>query len=132
MVTSAPRRRQTLPSSRPITPAPITPRRFGTLSKSSAPALSTMVLPSNFANGSSMDVEPGARITFVPEISLTLPSCALIATTRLGLSVAKPAKGVTLLPLNSMAMPPVNCLTILSLRPIIVFTSIAGFAALMP
>jgi hypothetical protein len=43
-VTSAPRRFHTLPSSRPITPAPITPRRFGTSVKSSAPALSTMCL----------------------------------------------------------------------------------------
>ena len=32
IVTSAPRRFQTLPSSRPITPAPITPRRLGTSS----------------------------------------------------------------------------------------------------
>jgi hypothetical protein len=42
MVTSDPRRFHTLPSSSPITPAPITPRRFGTVSKSSAPTLSTM------------------------------------------------------------------------------------------
>ena len=42
--TSAPSRRQTLPSSRPITPAPITPRRFGTASNSSAPQESTTVL----------------------------------------------------------------------------------------
>ncbi len=65
MVTSLPSRFHTLPSSRPITPAPITPNRFGTTSKSSAPALSTMSFPSNFANGSSIGTEPVAMITFV-------------------------------------------------------------------
>ena len=39
-VTSAPRRRQTEPSSRPITPAPMTVSFFGTLSKARAPSLS--------------------------------------------------------------------------------------------
>ena len=37
-----PSRRHTLPSSRPMTPAPITPRRLGTASKSSAPQESTI------------------------------------------------------------------------------------------
>src|SRR2546423_11351426 len=40
--TCAPSRRHTLPSSSPITPAPMTPRRFGTASRSSAPQESTM------------------------------------------------------------------------------------------
>jgi hypothetical protein len=44
----------------------------------------------------------------------------------------QPAKGVTLLPLNSIVMPPVNCFTILSLRPTIVPTSILALSALMP
>ena len=54
----APRRRHTLPSSRPMTPAPTTASFFGTLSKSSAPQLSTMFLPSNGMLFSSVGIEP--------------------------------------------------------------------------
>src|SRR5690606_15221362 len=43
--TSLPSRRHTLPSSRPITPAPMTPRRAGTESNSSAPVESTTRSP---------------------------------------------------------------------------------------
>src|SRR5580700_2880516 len=42
MTTCARSRRHTLPSSSPITPAPITARRFGTASRSSAPQESTI------------------------------------------------------------------------------------------
>ena len=75
MVTSAPRRFHTLPSSRPITPAPITARRFGTSVKSRPPTLSTMVSPSNLANGSSIESEPAAMMTLVPFSSTSEPSC---------------------------------------------------------
>ena len=60
-MTSAPSRFHTLPSSSPITPAPITPRRLGTSAKSSAPALSTISWPSNFANGSSIGLRAGGE-----------------------------------------------------------------------
>ena len=41
--TSAPRRRHTEPSSKPITPAPITPKRLGTSGKFNAPVESTIM-----------------------------------------------------------------------------------------
>ena len=46
-----------------MTPAPITPRRFGTASKSSAPQESTMHLPSTGTVLSAVGSEPEARIT---------------------------------------------------------------------
>ena len=88
--------------------------------------------PSNFANGSSIGTEPVASTMLVPLISRTPPSAAWTATVRPGLSVARPAIGVTLLALNSRVMPPVNCFTILSLRPTMALTSIVGLSALMP
>jgi len=131
IVTCEPRRFQTLPSSRPITPAPMTPRRLGTLSKSSAPMLSTMCSP-NFANGSSIESEPAARTTLLPLSSTVLPSCCFTVTTLPGCSWPKPWYAATLLALNSAAMPPVNCFTILSLRPIMVPTSIFASLVLIP
>src|SRR3546814_13012924 len=44
----------------------------------------------------------------------------------------KPWKGVTLLALNSIAMPPVNCFTMASLRPTILATSIFASLKQMP
>ena len=43
-----------------MTPAPITPRRFGTASNSSAPHESTICLPSNGRLFSSIGAEPAA------------------------------------------------------------------------
>ena len=74
----------------PITPAPMTPRRFGTSVKSSAPTLSTMRSPSNFANGSSIESEPAARITCLPASSTSLPSCCFTLTILPGCSVPNP------------------------------------------
>src|SRR5688500_10197346 len=62
-ITSEPSRRHTLPSSRPMTPAPTTASFLGTVSKSSAPQLSTMFLPSNGMLGSSVGTEPAASTT---------------------------------------------------------------------
>src|ERR687897_1005170 len=77
-MTSLPSRRHTLPSSRPMTPAPITPSRLGTASKSSAPQESTMFLPSNGAERSSVGLEPDASTTCFAVSSRLLPSCAVI------------------------------------------------------
>ena len=63
-VTFEPKRAQTLPSSRPITPAPITPRVSGTDSISKAPVLSKIFLSSNFAEGISIGDDPVAIIIF--------------------------------------------------------------------
>ena len=69
--TSAPSRRHTEPSSRPITPAPITSRRLGTLGRASAPVEETIV-------SSSMSM-PGSRATSEP-VAMTMllvSSCCL-------------------------------------------------------
>jgi len=60
------------------------------------------------------------------------PSAAVISTCRSFSNFPVPRNDVILFALNSSDTPPVNCFTILSLRPTIVLTSIAGFAALMP
>src|SRR6266487_952587 len=57
IVTSDPSRFQTEPSSSPTAPAPMTISFFGASVKANASVLLTIVLPSNFANGSSV----GAR-----------------------------------------------------------------------
>ena len=62
-VTSAPRRRQTEPISRPITPEPTTPRRFGTAAMSSAPSLDRTFSSSKGASGSARAFEPVATMT---------------------------------------------------------------------
>jgi hypothetical protein len=91
-----------------------------------------MYLPSNFAKGSSMESEPAAMTTLVPLSSTSPPSCCLTLTTLPLCRVPKPKNGVTLFALNSIAMPPVNCFTIRSLRSIIAGTSIFGSLKLMP
>ena len=72
--TSEPRRRHTEPSSRPMTPAPITPRRFGASLNSSAPVESTMCSPSVLATGISIGTEPAARITYLAVMVVSVPS----------------------------------------------------------
>ena len=76
-----PRRRQTLPSSRPMTPAPMTPSRFGTASNSSAPQESTMCLPSN---GTLLQLDRrragGEHDVLGASSSRRVPSCAVNST----------------------------------------------------
>ena len=92
MVTSAPSRDQTLPSSRPITPAPTTPMRAGTASNSSAPQESTICSPSNFAMGNSMGVDPEARITFFACKTSTSPETGRNSTLRPAMA-SEPLRG---------------------------------------
>ena len=63
-VTSAPSRRQTLPSSSPITPPPITTRCPGTLSSSSAPVEVTICFSSTVTPGSGTLSLPVAMTMF--------------------------------------------------------------------
>ncbi|MNR38907.1 hypothetical protein D3C85_1570550 [compost metagenome] len=63
MVTSEPSRRHTEPSSRPITPAPITASFLGTASKDSAPSLSETMTLSTGTLGKWRAREPVAMIT---------------------------------------------------------------------
>ena len=99
---------------------------------SSAPVLSMMCLPSNLANGSSIGTEPEARITLVALSVCTAPSLPVIWTWLPLSSLPLPKNAVTLLALNSWPIPPVNCLTILSLRPMKVAMSTLAFSTLMP
>ena len=125
-VTSAPSRRQTLPISRPITPAPTTPRRFGTAVIASAPALSSTRRLSNGAPGSARGTEPVATITFfaaifagaAPSTSTAQPSPARPAKR------PRPWKNAILFFFMSHRMPSLLCETTLSLRAIIRGTSI--------
>ena len=80
IVTLAPRRAQTLPNSRPITPAPTTPSRSGTASNSSAPHESTIRSPSKGAIGISIGVEPLARTILFADMTSTSPSTGVNST----------------------------------------------------
>ena len=68
-----PSRFQTEPSSRPIAPAPITTSFFGGSVNSSASIVQTIVVPSNFANGSSTGALPVAITMFFVSISCVSP-----------------------------------------------------------
>ena len=72
-VTSEPSLDQTLPSSKPIIPAPTTPSVLGTLSKERAPVLSTICLPKT-ADGISIGFDPVAIIIFFVSIFSVEPS----------------------------------------------------------
>ena len=111
-VTFEPNLAQTLPSSRPITPAPITPSVFGTSLKFKAPVLFTIFFSSNSAALISIGDEPDAIIIFFDSnISIELSSF-VISTLVPAKTFPLPDKGVTLLAANKPLIPPVNCLTI--------------------
>ena len=74
-VTSAPRRRHTLPISSPMTPAPTTPSLRGTSGIASAPALSRMRSLSNATPGSARGLLPVATTTcFAASSAASAPS----------------------------------------------------------
>lgn len=79
-VTLEPSLAQTLPSSKPITPAPMTPKVFGTSSKSSAPVLSIIFSPLNLAEPISIGDEPDAIIIFFDSTISLEPSSFVIST----------------------------------------------------
>jgi hypothetical protein len=70
----APRRRQTLPSSSPITPPPITTMCSGTLASSSAPVESTTICWSISTPGSGVTDEPVAMMMFLARYALPATS----------------------------------------------------------
>ena len=118
-VTSAPRRRQTEPISRPITPAPMTPRRFGTSPIDSAPSLDRTRFSSNAAPGNARAFEPVATMTW-RAISVSSADPPTLISTPASLRPTKeprPWKNVTLFFLKRYRMPSLFCLTTLSLRP---------------
>ncbi len=91
ITTSAPRRAHTLPSSRPMTPAPTTPSRCGTSVNSSAPVESTISSP-NGAGGISIGTEPVARITLPASMISASPSCGVNSTLRPASNLPLPAR----------------------------------------
>ena len=82
-VTLEPSLDHTLPNSRPITPAPITPTVLGTLLNSKAPVLSTIFLLSKIADGICIGDDPVAIIMFLVSTNSILPSVFVISTIEL-------------------------------------------------
>ena len=112
MTTSDPRRRQTLPSSKPMTPAPITPRRTGTSVSMSAPVESIICSSSIGAGAILTGTEPAAIMTLLASNTWTLPLLSVTSTFAPTRTFPTPEMGVTPLCLKSPVMPPVSCETI--------------------
>jgi hypothetical protein len=114
MVTSEPRRFHTEPSSRPITPAPMTARRFGTASKVERTDVvaDDLVVDRDARQvarlGTGGDDDLGGFDEFSP-LTSTLP--ALPASSSRLTNLPCPGSRVTLFFLNRPLMPPVSCLT---------------------
>ena len=79
-VTSAPNRLHTEPSSRPMTPAPITAMVFGTLGSSRAPVDETICFSSISTPGSGVTSDPVAMMIFPARIVSALPSAPVTVT----------------------------------------------------
>ena len=118
-VTAAPRRRHTLPISRPMTPAPTTPRRAGTSRSASAPALSRIRSLSMATPGSARGFEPVATITCcattVAAVAPSTRTCQPVAASPPA-NEPTPWKNATLFFLNRYRMPSLFCATTRSLR----------------
>ena len=112
-VTLEPSLDHTLPSSRPIIPAPTIPNDLGTLLNASAPVLSTILSP-NLPAGISMGNEPVAIIIFFPSNSSIEPSLLVTSTRLLPTTFPDPEIESTLLAANNPDMPPVSFETISS------------------
>ncbi len=127
-VTLAPSRRQTLPSSRPMTPPPMTTIEAGTLSSTSAPVESTMMplALSTSTPGSGVTDEPVAMTIFfaVTVFPATSTLCA-------SLKLAWPFSQSIWFFLNRNSMPPVRPLTASARCACMVGRSSSGFT-LMP
>ncbi len=133
-VTSAPRRRQTLPISRPITPEPITPSFFGTALTARSTVVGQDLLLVKLHAGQGAGIGAGGHDDLLGHQGLGVlpvtwisypPSTALLKAPR-------PWKKVTLFFLNRYRMPSLFCLTMASLRAIILLTSMATLPVLMP
>ncbi len=115
-----------------MTPAPMTPRRFGTCASSSAPQLSMISRPLNGALLSGIGTEPAASTTCLAPSTVFLPSGVVSSTCRFASSRPWPASPVTFAALNSCRMPCVEALTMPALRFCIVATSTSTLPSLMP
>ena len=124
--TSAPSRRHTEPSSSPITPAPTTSRRCGTLSSASAPVDDTMRFSSISMPFRRATSEPVAMtIDFVPSVCVA-PSSAFTSTLPAATMRAVPWKASILFFLNRKSTPLTLPSTPWSLNAIIALRSSLG------
>ena len=105
---------------------------FGASVKVSASVLLTMVLPSNFANGSSIGALPVAITMFFVSISCVSLFEDLIETFPGAVIVPSPSNVVTLFVFMSARTPPVNVFTTLSLRSCIFERSTRAPSITMP
>ena len=80
--TSLPKRCHMVPISKPITPAPIIPKRLGTSLIFKAPTLSIIISSVKGAEGIVTGTDPAAKITLPAFKWLSLPSAAVTLTPR--------------------------------------------------
>ncbi len=131
-VTSAPRRAQTEPISRPITPAPIRMRRLGTDFSDKAPVLVTMRSSSTSIPGREVGSEPVAITMFLVSSVRVDPSSSVASTLPLPRILPRPFTYSTLFFLNKYSMPCVSPPTASSFWAIIWSRSSSTLPVLMP
>ena len=105
--TSAPRRRQTEPNSRPITPAPMTIILAGTFSNVSAPVEDTMTFSSKAMStpGGLATSDPVAMTMALLSKTCALPSSAMTLTRPAASMLPCPTKASTLFFFRRKATP---------------------------
>ncbi len=111
-VTSAPRRRQTEPSSSPMMPAPTTISFLGTAGRLSAPVESTTLPSTNSTPGRGVGSEPVAMTMFLAFSVVFDPSAASTSTLPGPAIVPLPLIQSTLFFLNRNSMPLVRAVTL--------------------
>ena len=131
-VTSAPRRRQTEPSSSPITPAPMTISRFGTDGSDRAPVESTIRPATKSTPGRGVGSEPVAMMMFLAATTVLDPSAAVTSTWPGATMRPRPFSQSTLFFLNRNSMPLVRAVTLSAFWAIICVRSSSGVPTLMP
>ncbi len=131
-VTSAPSRRHTEPSSRPITPAPTTSSLPGTVSSVSAPVDETICFSSMVTPRSGATSEPVAMTMLLVSSVCVLPSSALTSTLPGAAMRPMPRTVSTLFFLSRKATPLTLPATPSSLSFIIVGRSRVGVPTPMP
>ena len=117
--TSDPNLAQTDPSSKPIIPAPIKVKRFGTSLREIAPMFVTTRFSSTSIPGSGVASEPVATTIFFVDKVFFVPSKFSTSTSPDFLIVPRPKKLSTLFFLNKYSTPCVNPETAASFCPII-------------
>ena len=131
-VTSAPSRRQTEPSSSPITPAPTTISVFGGLASASAPVEETIVFSSISTPGSRATSEPVAMTIALASSVVSSPSSAFDDTLPGAAIRPRPRSQSILFFLNRNATPLTLAATVSSLCFIIAARSSLGGATTTP